>query len=291
MKISVLGLGLGFSLSCLLSSYGHKVVGVDIKAEAYKNPRLDYCMKMYVAQNQSLISRNLRLTTNYGKIRDAELIVVFVSTPLEQGRLSTKNVESAIQSSLERNNNSHFALLSTLPIGGCDTLFQRFPEIKDKMVYVPPMVRQGMFLGTFTNPPSGWQMISDNADPSKILEVYKPILSPNVQYIFADYRIVEVAKLVTNVALTQKIVLANTIDDWCEQMGLDAKKVMKIVGMDPRIGNQYISPGGPASGACLPRDLIELLHASEGSPFSELLQTLKKLNDERSLKRHWIGRE
>lgn len=282
MKISILGCGLGFSLASIFGFHGHKVVGVDINPEAFKDPRLDDGMKWFINQNRQRIEGNVQFTTDYEKVADSELIFIFVGTPLVENRLSTQHVESAIASSLKHNTTARFALLSTLPIGGCDKIFGKYPELKDKLNYIPPMVKHWRFLESFRSPPSGWQMISDNADYSKILQVYKPIMYPTVEYIFTDYRIVEVAKLVTNAFLANRIIFANAVDDWCNYLHIDGVKVMEIVGQDPRIGNQYITPGGPASGPCLPRDIQELLLASEGTSFSDLLQTLKKLNDERA---------
>lgn len=282
MKITVLGCGLGYSLSCVLGAHGHDVVGIDINPKALENPRLDEGMKQYVKQHEKKLLKNVRFVTNYSFIKDRDLIFIFVATPLKDGRLSTEYVEDAIESSLEHNSHARFVLLSTMPIGGCDRIFNLFPELKEKLNYVPPQVRQGFFYETFTKPPTDWQMVSNNADYSKILKIYKPILYPGVRFIVTGYRTVETAKLVVNAFLANRIVLANVVDEWLQQRGVDSKEVMEIVGEDPRIGNQYITPGGAVGGACLPRDMIELLNASLGYGFSELLTVLKKLNDERA---------
>lgn len=284
-KIAVLGCGLGYSLSCILGAHGHDVVGVDINPIALKNPRLDEGMKQHISQHQTAIKRNVSFTTNYNKIDDRELIFIFVATPLEGGRLSTRYIEDAIMCSLERNSDAHFVLLSTMPIGGCDRIFQLFPKLKNKLNYVPPQVRQSFFYETFTKPPTSWQMISDNADWKKIIQIYKPILDPKVRFIVTDYKIVETAKLVVNAFLANKIIFANAVDDWCKQRGdVDAKEIMQIVGGDPRIGNRYIAPNGAVGGSCLPRDMIELSNASFGTPFKQLLDVLRDLNDKRAIR-------
>jgi UDPglucose 6-dehydrogenase len=51
-----------------------------------------------------------------------------------------------------------------------------------------------------------------------------------------------------------KISLANQLHLVASKLGADSKKIMDAVGADPRIGNEYLEPGRPYSGPCLPRD-------------------------------------
>jgi len=64
----------------------------------------------------------------------------------------------------------------------------------------------------------------------------------------------ELAKITLNCALTMKISLANQLHLVAQKLGADSKKIMDAVGTDRRIGNEYMEPGWPYSGPCLPRD-------------------------------------
>jgi len=64
----------------------------------------------------------------------------------------------------------------------------------------------------------------------------------------------ELAKITLNCALTMKISLANQLHLVAQKLGADSKKIMDAVGSDPRIGKEYLTPGWPYSGPCLPRD-------------------------------------
>jgi UDPglucose 6-dehydrogenase len=64
----------------------------------------------------------------------------------------------------------------------------------------------------------------------------------------------ELAKITLNCALTMKISLANQLYLVAKRMGADADKIMQVVGADPRIGPQYLKPGEPYGGPCLPPD-------------------------------------
>jgi UDPglucose 6-dehydrogenase len=64
----------------------------------------------------------------------------------------------------------------------------------------------------------------------------------------------ELAKITLNCALTMKISLANQLHLVAKKLGADSKRIMEAVGSDPRIGPDYLTPGWPYSGPCLPRD-------------------------------------
>jgi UDPglucose 6-dehydrogenase len=64
----------------------------------------------------------------------------------------------------------------------------------------------------------------------------------------------ELAKITLNCALTMKISLANQLHLVASKLGADSRKIMAAVGADPRIGNEYLEPGRPYAGPCLPRD-------------------------------------
>lgn len=64
----------------------------------------------------------------------------------------------------------------------------------------------------------------------------------------------ELAKITLNCALTMKVSLANQLYLVAERLGAGPKKVMELVGADPRIGPEYLTPGWPYGGPCLPRD-------------------------------------
>lgn len=282
MKIAVVGCGLGYSLSCVLAVHGHDVLGIDIDTKAFSKPRLDDFMLSYTRRFKPMLNQNVKFSTEYSLLADRELIFIFVATPLLKGRLSSHQVISALTSCLEHSEKSHYALLSTMGIGALDGLFNRFPVLRNNLNYVPPQIRAGNFYETFVNPPTAFQMISNNADWHKILGIYKPIMAKETKFIVMDYRIIEMAKLLINAFLANKIVFANAVDDWCRQEGLDAAEVMKIVGQDPRVSSRYTKPNGAVGGSCLPRDVIELISASSGSPFRDLLEVLQSLNDERA---------
>lgn len=66
----------------------------------------------------------------------------------------------------------------------------------------------------------------------------------------------ELAKLLSNAMLAQRISSINSVTAFCEGSGgADVKQVLEIVGADSRIGSKYLQPSGGFGGACFEKDL------------------------------------
>lgn len=273
-NLAVLGLGLGYSLSHYLQSLGHRVTGVDIDERAFETPRLDKEMVDWIAAHQGEYPTP-EFTVEYSRVREADYILVFVATPLREGRLSLDYVRASMKSAIAANPGATYLVMSTLPIGGMAELHSTFPA--QRMFYTPPMVKKHQFLSTYINPPSHWQLVGHQGDePQDVIELYKSWQGPVRKIISVREDIAELAKLSTNMMMTTKIVMANAIRDWIGDEG-SARAVCEIVGLDPRVGSACFVPGGPAAGPCFPRDVTELQLATP--PDSDLHRLLVIIND------------
>ena len=264
MKLGVIGLGLGYSFAKYLAMEGHDVVGVDTDMSAFQSPRVDTEMKQILELNDPMV----KFSDGYWLLKDSEIVFVFVSTPFREGRISPKNVFTALAASRDVNKNAEYVILSTLPVGTMKEVHSRFADAR--IVYAPPMVKKHKFLSTFIDPPSSFQMFG--GDPSdELLHLYHSI--QNAEQIIAPDEVVERAKLSVNLMLAIKIIIANAIGD---------SRVCAIVEKDPRVGKGYFTPGGAASGPCLPRDLLELEATTDGS-LKKIVQTLNEVNGSNDL--------
>lgn len=65
-------------------------------------------------------------------------------------------------------------------------------------------------------------------------------------------------------------------------MGADVTKVVEGIGLDPRIGREFLSPGIGFGGYCLPKDLRAFIHLAEtqGVVFS-LCKEVERINHRR----------
>jgi nucleotide sugar dehydrogenase len=282
MRLAVLGQGLGYSLTNFFASLGHDTIGVDIKREAFENPRLDKYMSRYIDENKTRIKKNVSYTTDYNDITDAEMVFCFVETPLEvNNRLGINSVRKATKSALDvMKPNTTYVMMSTLPVGGSEELFKEFgSKLTSKFVFVPPMITQENFLERYCEPPYLLFGCADGlmTNSDKISDFISSFIYNNPPRWCTTARNVEICKLATNAFGTMKGVFFNRLAEYAKQNGADPNLVCKMVASHWVVGKGYTKPGGAIGGVCLPRDCKELYTASNGK-FSKMLQLFEELN-------------
>lgn len=73
----------------------------------------------------------------------------------------------------------------------------------------------------------------------------------------------ELAKLVANSMLAQRVSSINSISAICEKTGADIDEVSRAVGLDPRIGSKYLKAGIGFGGSCFKKDILSLVYLAE----------------------------
>jgi UDPglucose 6-dehydrogenase len=79
-----------------------------------------------------------------------------------------------------------------------------------------------------------------------------------------------------------KISYANVISDLCEKIGADVEEVTHAMGLDPRIGTQFLRAGLGFGGFCFPKDLQAFIHlaGTVGIDF-DILKAAERVNKQR----------
>ena len=92
----------------------------------------------------------------------------------------------------------------------------------------------------------------------------------------------ELIKHASNSFLALKISYANVIADLCEKIGADVEEVTQAMGLDPRIGGQFLRAGLGFGGFCFPKDLQAFVHlaGTVGVDF-EILKAAERVNKQR----------
>src|SRR4029077_9968715 len=75
----------------------------------------------------------------------------------------------------------------------------------------------------------------------------------------------ELIKHASNSFLGLKIAYANVLADLCERLGGDVEEVTRAMGMDPRIGPQFLNAGLGFGGFCLPKDIQAFIKLADGA--------------------------
>ncbi|PYJ77189.1 MAG: UDP-glucose 6-dehydrogenase, partial [Verrucomicrobia bacterium] len=127
-------------------------------------------------------------------------------------------------------------------------------------------------------------------------KVYEPFMAP---ILVTDINSAELIKHAANSFLALKISYINAISAICEASGADVEKVADGIGMDHRIGRDFLDAGIGYGGSCFPKDIAAFITISDrlGVPF-ELLKEVQRINQaqkERFLKAIrdtlWVLRE
>lgn len=286
MKVSVIGGAgyVGLITGLGISTMGHKVIATDIdekKIALLNNGKptifekglsslLDYCNKNNMIEFSTDISSS---------IKKSDLIIISVGTPTDpNGKIDLSQVKMALKDLAENLNPFTLILIkSTLPITAVNMLKEelgkKFTEGKDfDIASNPEFLREGRAVYDFYNP----DRIVIGGSSSKSIDILKEFYSPlinrdmsvpsdisiekkKIPFIVTNLPSAQMIKYGSNAFLANKISFVNEIAQICESVGANVNDVITGMGMDPRIGSEYMQPGPGFGGPCLEKDLEALV--------------------------------
>ena len=92
----------------------------------------------------------------------------------------------------------------------------------------------------------------------------------------------ELSKLASNAMLAQRISSINSLSALCEKSGASIEEVSKAIGMDKRIGNDFLKSSPGFGGSCFQKDILNLVYLCRNYDLHEVAnywEEVVKIND------------
>ncbi|WP_253470022.1 nucleotide sugar dehydrogenase [Flavobacterium sp. HSC-61S13] len=80
----------------------------------------------------------------------------------------------------------------------------------------------------------------------------------------------ELSKLTANAFLAQRVSSINAISELCEKTGADVTEVAKAIGMDSRIGSEFLKASVGFGGSCFQKDILNLVYIAKSYGLNEV---------------------
>lgn len=282
--IAVVGAGyVGLSAAACLTELGHDVVSTDNNAALIDSLR-NGVVQIHEPNLPELVSRGLHsgklsfTVDSAAAVRAAQFVILCLPTPTTHGgSADISALEDFVAShSKSFSENSIVITKSTVPVGTTRRLASVVGRPEVKFASNPEFVREGSTVSDFMNP----DRIVIGAESAEIGAVvgslYQRVEAP---VLITAVETAELVKYVSNAFLATKVSFANSLTELCESYQVDVYEVLKVVGLDHRIGGEYLRPGPGWGGSCLPKDVDALLAmAREQGVSLELIEAARKEN-------------
>ena len=293
MRIGVICSGrVGLVTGACLSSLGHEVTCMDADAEKIATLR-DGRTPFHEPELDDLVRRgNDNATLVFvdsveEAVKGADVVMICVGRPPvgADDRSLTAVEEAARDVARAADQGVVVVVKSTVPPGTSGRVAQAIgserPDLACSVVSNPEFLREGHAVEDTLRPLRIVVGADDDRGREVLAQMYAPLVAAGHRLVQTDPRTSELAKLASNAFLATKISFANGLARVAELAGADVVGVTDIMGMDPRIGPQFLGAGLGYGGYCLPKDIVTLerLAGRLGYDFG-LLREVVQINDE-----------
>lgn len=290
-RICVVGAGhVGLVAAACFAELGHKVICADNDKERIA------CLKklilpFYEPGLEPLLEKNFKRgnltfsTCLNEAIKKSLVIFLAVGTPPKRdGSADLTSIENVAR--LIAGNLSSYKIVvekSTVPV----QTGQKIKEVicryrKNKTSFDvasnPEFLREGKAVRDFFYPDRIVIGVESQRAEEILKDIYAALKAP---IIVTDINTAELIKHASNSFLAAKISFINAVARVCDLAGADIEKVTEAMGLDKRIGKEFLQAGIGYGGFCFPKDVEAFIYISKklGYDFS-LLKEIKKINEE-----------
>ena len=276
MRIAIIGAGyVGLVSAACFAKAGHRVRCVDIDAskvallERGEVPIYEPGLDLILADRG--VRKRLSFSSSAAVVASAsEIIFIAVGTPprASDGAADLSQVFTVVESiSGALQPGAIIVTKSTVPVGTGDDIESLLRELRPNLdVEVgsnPEFLRAGSAVEDFMRPDRVVIGAESNRATIALTELYRSVGIGYDRILVTDRRSSELIKYAANGFLATKIAFINEVATLCEKVNASIGDVAAGIGLDRRIGMQYLQSGPGFGGSCFPKDARALARMGE----------------------------
>jgi UDPglucose 6-dehydrogenase len=289
MDLSIVGSGyVGLVTGACFADVGHNVTCVDndsSKVETLRQGRVP----IYEPGLEEIVHRNvsaqrLRFTDSIKEgVDNAQVVFIAVPTPQHaDGSVDLSFIERVAREIADVLTDYRVIVdKSTVPVKTGEKVAESIKRnnrhgAEFDVVSNPEFLREGCAVDDLMKPDRIVIGASSERAIALMKKVYEPFMAP---ILVTDINSAELIKHAANSFLALKISYINAVSAICEASGADIEKVADGIGMDRRIGRNFLNAGIGYGGSCFPKDIAAFITISDqlGVPFN-LLKEVQRIN-------------
>ncbi|MFH1186737.1 MAG: UDP-glucose/GDP-mannose dehydrogenase family protein [Candidatus Levyibacteriota bacterium] len=235
---------------------------------------------------KNLDAKRLLFTLDYNQaIPESDIVFIAVGTPPHKTGDAQLSSVFDVSEKIAKHLSGYtvVAIKSTVPPGTCKKIYELIKASKKDGVEFdiascPEFLREGTAISD-TLSPDRIVIGSENKKAEKeLMELHRPV---DGKFVLTNLETSELIKYTSNSFLATKISFANAIAKLSELLGADGLKVLEGIGIDKRIGKEFLSPGPGYGGSCFPKDVKALIAIAKDYDYSfSLLENVERVNEQ-----------
>jgi UDPglucose 6-dehydrogenase len=251
----------------------------------FYEPELDHLLN--VGKKSFNVFNDIRKIKN-----NIDLLFLTVGTPLnKEGRIDLAHLELATEAIKKyfKGKKMPVIIIKSTVVPGTTNRIMKYIQTsmineKNQNISIlsnPEFLREGKAIEDTTKP--HLIVIGGNNENSilKLRKFYKELYGNEIPFIITNPQTAEMIKYANNSFLATKISFINQLANICQSInGVNIDEVANAIGIDPRIGSQFLKAGPGYGGSCLPKDIQALISFSEQIGQSPtLLKAVQRINN------------
>jgi len=293
MNITIVGTGyVGLVSGATFSDIGHHVMCVDndvgkiAKLKNLEMPIFEDGLEDMVRRN--VAAGRLSFSTSIAEgTAHAEVIFIAVGTPPGYRGAPDMSYVEKVGREVAQNMKSYRLLVekSTVIVRTSEQLRRTMnkylkQDVPFDIASNPEFLREGTAIRDAFHPDRIVVGVETERAATLLREIYDPIVrSSGCEYLQMSIASAELTKHAANSFLAMKISFINAVSRLCEITGADIDQVAHGIGLDQRIGPQFLQAGVGYGGSCFPKDVAAFVQMGDEVGYSlDLLKEVQKIN-------------